>query len=75
MERCTQNASIPPRCQQSNLVSVVINGEPPDGTDKMFYHHQGYHLISDNVCGEQLYLTVKTERGGGWGGGVGGLWA
>lgn len=35
-------------------------GEPPDGTDKMFFQHQGYHLIADNVCGEQLYLTVKT---------------
>lgn len=35
--------------------------EPPDGTDKLLFHHQGYHVLSDNVCGEQLYLTVKTE--------------
>lgn len=60
MERCTQNASVPSRRQQSNLLSVVINKEPPDGTDKMLFHHQGYHLISDNVCGEQLCPTVRT---------------
>lgn len=66
MERCTQNASIPSRCQQSNLLSVVINVEPPDGTDKMVFHHQGYHLISDNVCGEQLYMTVKTGGLNSW---------
>jgi len=39
---------------------VLINEEPPDGTDKLLFHHQGYHLISDNVCGEQFYVTVKT---------------
>ncbi len=60
MKRCTQNAGIPSSCRQSNLLSVVINEEPPDGTDKMLFHHQGYHLISDNVRRERLYPTVKT---------------
>lgn len=60
MERCAQNAGIPSRCLQSNLLSVVINAEPPDGTDKMLFHHQSYHLIFDNVCRERLYPTVKT---------------
>lgn len=64
MERCVHDAGVPSRCQQSNIVSVVINGwGARDGTDKMLFHHQGHYLIFDNVCGELLYPAVKT---GAW---------
>lgn len=54
-----QNAGLPSRCQESKLLSVLINGKPPEGADKMLSHHRGYHLIFDHVCGEQLYPAFK----------------
>lgn len=62
MERVHSEMPVyPPRCHQSNLLSALINVESTDGTDKMLFHHQGYHLICDNVYRERLYPTVKTQ--------------